>query len=36
VSLGAHHADAKSLLDVLRSQLDVSVASLLGSTAPSP
>lgn len=35
-ALGAHHADAKSLLDVLRSQLDVSVASLLGSTAPSP
>lgn len=34
--LGAHHADAKSLLDVLRSQLDVSVAALLGSTAPSP
>lgn len=33
-ALGAQHADAKSLLDLLRSQLDVSVAALLSSTAP--
>lgn len=34
--LGAGHRDARSLLAVLRSQLDVSVTALLGSTAPAP